>query len=225
MRNMKLLILPLAIVAVALALPSLVVAAKPAPANAVTITAAPATITFGHTSAISGQVTGPKNASVKVSLQSRPAPPVVGATFKDTGATAVTDASGHYTFTVRPPANTQYQAVAKTKPPVTSPVATVTVRIAVSLRLSDSTPRHGTLVRFFGVAKPAHDGALVRIQKRTSTGAFRTVATTPLRKSSAGQSTYSRKLRIYHSGTYRVRVPADTDHARGTSARRHLTVH
>jgi hypothetical protein len=227
----------LVLVALALALPSAMAAAtapgqapgsaKPGKnSNAVTITATPTTVTFGGTTTIAGQVTGGGNAGVQVNLQSVPAPPFVGGKFTDTGATATSDASGNYTFTlVRPPANTNYQVVAKTKPPVTSPIVTVNVRIALSLRLSDSTPARGALVRFFGVAKPAHDGSVLRIQKRVSGGSYRTVAKTVLRKSSAGQSTYSRRLRIRGSGTYRVRVAADTDHAAGTSRPRRITVH
>jgi hypothetical protein len=127
---------------------------------------------------------------------------------------------------VTPPSNTQYQVRAKTSPPATSPVVRVNERIAVTFHLSDSTPKAGTRVRFFGIAKPAHDGAGVLIQRRGKDGKFRTVATTVLRTSkTAGQSVYSKRLRIKHSGVYRVRVPHDADHATGTSRTRHISTH
>src|SRR5438876_433524 len=91
-----------------------------------------------------------------------------------------TTAYGNYAFTVTPLRNAQYQVRAKTSPPATSPVVRVNVRIALTFHLSDSTPKRGTRVRFFGVAKPGHDGAVVLIQRRASNGKFRTVAKTVL---------------------------------------------
>jgi len=192
--------------------------------NAVTIGAVPASVVFGKPTTISGQVTGDHNSGVKVTLQERPLP-TVAASFSDI-ATSTTDASGHYAFTLTPLKNAQYQVQAKTSPPSTSPVLRVNVRIAVTFHLSDSTPKRGTRVRFFGVAKPAHDGATVLIQRRGSNGKFRTVTKTVLRTSkTAGQSRYSKRLRISHSGVYRVRIPHDSDHATGTSTKRRIRVH
>jgi hypothetical protein len=193
--------------------------------NAVTIGATPASVVFGKPTTISGQVTGSKNSGVEVTLQEQPLPLVAGAKFSDV-ATSTTDATGHYAFAVTPQRNTQYQVRAKTSPPATSPVLRVNVRIAVTFRLSDSTPKRGTRVRFFGVAKPAHDGAVVLIQRRASNGKFRTVAKTVLRISkTVGQSRYSKRLRISRSGVYRVRVPHDADHSAGTSRKRRVRVH
>lgn len=193
--------------------------------NAVTIAASPLSIAFGKTTTISGQVAGDGNAGVQVTLQGQPLASPAGTKFADV-ATATTDAMGNYTFAVAPTENTRYAVEAKTKPPVTSPTVDVKVRFAVSFRLSDSTPRRGQRVRFLGTVKPAHDGGAVLIQKRASTGKFKTVAKTVLRTSkTAGQSKYSKRLRIRRKGTYRVRVPADATHATGTSRRRTIRVH
>ena len=193
--------------------------------NAVTIGAKPAAVVFGKPTTISGQVTGDKNAGVEVTLQSQPLPTAAGSKFSDI-ATATTDASGRYTFTVTPLTNARYQVRAKTSPPASSPVLRVNVRIAVTFHLSDSTPKRGTRVRFFGVATPAHDGATVLIQRRGSDHKFRTVTKTVLRVSkTAGQSRYSKRLRISRSGVYRVRIPHDSDHAAGTSRTRRIRVH
>lgn len=192
--------------------------------NAVTLAANPAAVTFGRATTLAGQVTGNGNAGVEVTLQSRPVSATPGA-FTNV-ATATTDASGNYTFAQTPLVNTEYQVEAKASPKVTSPVVRVNVRFAVTRRVSDKTPKRGTRVRFSGVVKPAHDGAVVLIQRRAKTGKFRTVAKPTLKASKiAGQSRYSKRLRIRHSGVYRVRVPADASHARGTSRKVKIRVH
>jgi plastocyanin len=94
----------------------------------------------------------------------------------------------------------------------------------VTLRLSDSTPRPGRLVRFLGSVEPARDGGLVRIQRRTRKGSYRTVAKAELRDAGDARSKYSRKLRISGDGVFRARVPGDDDRATGTSPIRRLSV-
>jgi hypothetical protein len=192
--------------------------------NAITIAATPTSVPYGRATAITGKLVGPNSANVKLTLQSRPFP-VPGAQFAD-AATGVTDAAGNYNFGVVPFVNTEYQVVAKTKPEVTSPVQRVRVRFAVTLRLSDATPRRGTRVRFSGRVKPAHDGARVQIQRRTAPGKFHTVATALLKPSTtAGESVYSKRLRIDRSGVYRVRVLGDGQHATGTTKTHRIRVH
>jgi hypothetical protein len=192
--------------------------------NAITIAATPASVPYGNATALTGQLVGPKNASVKLTLQSRPSSPA-GAPFTD-AASGTTDAAGNYSFGVVPLVNTDYQVVANTKPDVTSPVQRVKVRWALTLRLSDKMPKRGTRVRFSGHVKPAHQGASVLIQRRTKTGKFRTVTTALLKPSATpGQSVYSKRLRIKRSGVYRVRVPSDGQHATATSRKRKIKVH
>jgi hypothetical protein len=181
--------------------------------NAVTIAANPKSVAFGKATALTGQVVGPNNANVKLTLQSRP--------------TSVADAAGNYSFGVVPLVNTNYQVVAKTKPETTSPVQRVNVRWALTLKLSDSTPKRGTRVRFSGRVRPADPGASVLIQRRTKTGKFRTVTTALLKPSTTaqGESVYSKRLRIKRSGVYRVRVPGNGEHATATSRKRKIKVH
>jgi hypothetical protein len=192
----------------------------------VTIAAAPAIVTFGQASALTGKVTSQPKAGVTVTLQSTPFP--YTAPFKGT-ATALTDQGGGYRFTVSPGANTRYRVEAKASPTVTSPVVGVRVRVKVSIRLSDSTPARGHLVRFSGLVLPAHNGKVARIQRHTSSG-WRTVARTTLRATTplngVARSRYSKRIRIRASATYRVRVsPADGDHVTGTSRTRSVRVH
>jgi hypothetical protein len=188
--------------------------------HAVTIAATPANIPFGGATTITGQVVGADNGNVAVTLESRAA----GTTnFKNVGS-GKTDATGNYSIANAPIVNTEYQVVAKTRPDATSPIQLVKVRFVPTLRLSDATPKRGKRVRFSGVVKPARDNTVVLIQRRKS-GKFRTVTTALLTAGAAGESKYSKRLRIRSSGVYRVRVPADAQHAAGNTKRRRIRVH
>jgi len=208
--------------AAAAALPLAAAAHKP-PNNTVTLAASPNPITFGKPTALSGKVTGPDHGSVAVTLRADPFP-VGGATVS---VTTTTDANGDFQFTgLKPDRNTRYSVRAKTSPPVESPAVDVFVRVRVRLRLGDSTPRIGQRVRFFGTAAPQHDGSVVRIQRRRTTGSWKTVGLTLLRDAGDARSRYSRRVRIRRDGTYRARViVTDGDHRSGTSRRRSVEVH
>ena len=191
--------------------------------NAVTISAVPTVVTFGRSTVIAGQVTGPKNGGVSVELQSNPYPYTAG--FKSTGLATTTDATGKYSFTVKPRKHTRYQVVAKASPPVTSPTVEVRVRLRAAFRANDYTARRGQLIKFSGFVKPTHVGRTVRLQRRRSNGTWRTIARTRTRRSTiAGRSTYSRRVRVYRTAVYRVRVTGHTDHATGTSRKRRVRV-
>ena len=185
------------------------------PAKAdLTIAAQPNPTVFRRATVISGTLKGKDNAGKTVTLREDAYP--FGDAFKNV-ATATTDAKGAYTFTRNPAVNTSYRAVSG---PSVSPDVRVKVRIRLTLRVSDATPVIGQLVRFSGRGCPAHDGVPVRIQRRSATGAFRTVRSTTLR-GTTGCSTYTRRFRVYRDGTYRVTAD-DADHARGFSATRRL---
>jgi hypothetical protein len=180
-------------------------------------------ITFGQKDTLSGQLKG-GGAGVSVQLQEQPAPFTSG--FKDVaGASATTDTQGKFSLSVQPGLSTKYRAVAKASPTVTSPELTLPVRFKVTLRLSDYTPARGQRVRFSGTTAPAHDGATVYIQRRTATGAYRTVSRAVLQHRSATVSSYSKRIRITGTGTFRARVLSDTLHATGTSAAKRELVH
>jgi hypothetical protein len=202
--------------------------AGPPSKNAVTITSLPTTLTYGRATTIAGQVSGPGNAGVLVTLEENPYPYTGG--FKPTTVTTGTGATGAYSLAVTPSVSTHYRVTVKTKPPVTSPETAVRVRVKVTLRLSDLTPAAGQRVRFSGTVTPAHDGKLARIQRRTSTGAWKTVASATLVAATpvngVARSKFSKRLRINRTATYRVRVaPGDGDHIAGNSSRRRARVH
>jgi hypothetical protein len=72
--------------------------------------------------------------------------------------------------------------------------------------------------------KPQHDGRLVEIQKRRRDGSYKTISHARLRDAGDARSRYSRRVRIRRGGVYRVRAPADTDHATGLSRGRRISV-
>ncbi|MEA2210445.1 MAG: hypothetical protein QOF83_393 [Solirubrobacteraceae bacterium] len=195
--------------------------------NSVSISSAPHTIVWGRTTHVSGMVSGPGKAGKTVVLKANPYP-YTGA-FTPTGQTTTTTSTGAYAFTVAPGKNTRYQVTVATKPPVTSGSAGVGVHVKVAIHVSTLRPFRGHLVRFFGTVTPAHNGRFAQIQRRTSTGAWRTVASTRLVAggivNGVAVSRYSKKIRVRFSGTYRVRVnPRDGNHLVGNSATRHERV-
>jgi hypothetical protein len=194
---------------------------KGAPNPALSIAASASKVTFGRSVTISGALANAP-AGTKIDLQENPYP-FKG--FKPTKFEAVVGANGKYSIGgVAPGLNTQYRVIAKTSPANPSAGVFVNVRIRVMLSVSDRTPASGASVRFSGTAAPAHNGARALIQKRRSSGGYRTIAR-PLLRANGLASLYSKNLRIRAKGTYRVIVSGDADHLRGTSRRLTLRVH
>lgn len=195
-------------------LPRLTIAAKPTP------------IVFGSSTTISGQLQSEANTGKTVELQANPYP------YKGFAAvaTTTTDTTGHYSFAPRKPrVNTRFRTVV-TALPATSPVATVGVHIRLGLRASDATPATGQAVTFSGFACPAHNGAVVALQRRTSTGTWETVKRTNLVQAAAGtacanRSSYQLSIHVFHNRTFRAVVAHDADHLRGVSRAVGVVVH
>jgi hypothetical protein len=196
----------------------------PKGAAALTLEARPSTIVFGSTVNVDGRLTGTSNdVGTTVRLEADSTRPY-GDKYEDTGLTTKTVSAGRYSFAPKPALNTQYRATAQASPPVTSAPRLVVVRMKVGFTVSDSTPRRGQRVRFRGSVAPAHDGRPVLIQRRTSTGRFRTVARTTLRDATGDRSSYRRGIRMRRDGVYRVKAPGDDDHVNGFSRVRRIDV-
>jgi hypothetical protein len=205
--------------AAAIAIPAAAVAAPPSP-HQLSISATPNPVVFGKAVAVTGKLTGTDSAGETVTLRDDPFP------FNNFGnpTSTTTAADGSYTFTEKPTVNTKYQATAKSKSPATSPELTVLVAPRVGFVVGDLTPKAGQSVTFKGRVYPPHDGQSVQLQRRNSTG-WHTVATIPLVHATTTYSYYSRKRKVSSDGTFRVVKPADSDHTRGRSTKRTLTVH
>jgi hypothetical protein len=196
---------------------------KPGKQNTnLTIKSSATAVTFGGTVNLSGAT---KNIAAGTAIEIEQSPyPYAG--FKPTGKTGVVDPLGNWSIAgVAPQANTQYRAVAKTSPATQSAAVFVHARLRVSFKVSDATPKKGSMVRFSGTVAPAHDGKPVLIQRRTSTG-YRTVARTTAVDNGTATSRYSKKLRIRSNGVYRVVAQSGgQDFDNGTSRTRTLKVH
>jgi hypothetical protein len=184
--------------------------------------AKPSTVVFGSPTTLSGTLSGSTRSGVTVRLEADDTRPY-GDAYKQVttpaGAplSATSQQNGRFSFVLKPERNTQYRAVAQASPPVTSAPRLVLVRTHVGLILSDSTPKAGSLVRFRGTVRPAHDGRTALIQRRSPTGRFVTVARATLTDGGTVFSRYSKRVRVNRDGVYRVKVAGDADHVNGFS--------
>jgi hypothetical protein len=192
-------------------------AAKPAPGT-LTISANDTSVRFGAGVTLSGKLGGSNISGRSVRVQEDVYP--LGS-FGNAG-NATTNATGDWSLAVKPTANTRYRA---NSGKVDSPTVDVMVRPAITLKLSDRTPRKGRRVRFSGQVCPEHDSVAIELQRRTGSG-WKTAAS-PVLADIPGStcSKYSVSKRVRRSGSYRAHFNADADHAAGNSPRRRATVH
>jgi len=199
-----------------LALPA-VPLAQPEPKN-ITITPNTATVKFGGAVTLSGKLTGQNNSGRTVIVEKDEFP---FDSFANVGTTQ-TNATGDWTFSDKPAANTRYRARSGT---ADSKTVDVMVRPAISLSLSDRTPAVGQRVRFSGQLCPEHDGISVALQRRFGTQ-WRTIRTMVLKDIPGGTcSSYSKRLRVRKTSAYRVHFNGDADHVAGNSRVRRARVH
>ena len=192
-------------------------AAKPAPGT-LTIAADHANVKFGAGVNLTGKLTGANVSGRTVRVQDDVYPL---SSFNNTGS-ATTNATGDWSLAVKPTANTRYKAnVGKTD----SPAVDVMVHPAITLRLSDRTPKRGQRVRFSGKLCPEHDTTVIELQRKTSSG-WKKVASPVLADiPGVACSKYSVSKRVRRSGSYRAHFNADADHAAGNSPRRRVRTH
>jgi len=193
-------------------------AKPPKPTGKLTLAATPNPVKYRRLVTLSGRLNGANNAGQVVSVLADPFPYAVF-----TGVAApTTTATGDYSVNVKPLKNTRYQARQGAEQ---SGIVTVLVRPAVSLRLSDYTPKVGQRVRYSGRVCPQHDGSTLAIQRRYSTG-YRTVRRTNLRDIPGSTcSSYRRTFRVYRDGRYRAVIGTHADHAAGISSSRVANAH
>jgi hypothetical protein len=188
------------------------------PAQTLTMSASATTVKFGGTVTLSGKLAGGKFDGKNVTVREDPFPVD---SFANAGS-ATTNATGDWLFAVKPTANTRFQARSGK---ADSPPVDVMVRPAITLKLSDRTPKRGQRVNFSGTLCPEHDGVAIALQRRGANG-WRTVAKPVLADvATTTCSSYTRKLRVRRNGTYRARFLGDADHVAGNSRARRARVH
>jgi hypothetical protein len=183
-----------------------------------TLAATPTAVKFGGSITLSGKLGGPNADGRNVRIQRD----VLPLDSFDNAGNATTNATGDWSLVVKPDANARYRAsVGNTD---STPVD-VTVRAAVSLSLSDRTPRRGQRVTFSGRVCPEHDTVTIALQRRSSTG-WKTIASPVLADIPNGTcSSYSVVRRVRRDGRFRARFLGDTDHAAGNSRVKCARVH
>jgi hypothetical protein len=183
-----------------------------------TLAASPTAVKFGGSITLSGKLTGPNSDGRNVRVE-RDVLPLDS--FQNAG-NATTNATGDWSLVVKPDANARYRA--STGNTDSAPVD-VTVRAAVSLRLSDRTPARGQRVTFRGRVCPEHDAVTIALQRRSSTG-WRTIASPVLADiPNVACSSYRVVRRVRRDGRFRARFLGDTDHAAGNSRVKRAFVH
>jgi hypothetical protein len=189
----------------------------PAP-QTLSMSASAATVKFGGSVTLSGKLAGGKFDAKNVTVRQDPFP-IDG--FANAG-NATTNATGDWALGVKPTANTRFQARSGK---ADSPAVDVMVRPAITLKLSDRTPKRGQRVSFSGTLCPEHDGVAIALQRRGAKG-WRTVAK-PVLADVVGAtcSSYARSLRVRRNSAYRTRFRGDADHVVGNSRVRRATVH
>lgn len=189
----------------------------PAP-QTLSMSASATTVKFGGSVTLSGKLAGGKFDAKNVTVRQDPFP-IDG--FANAGS-ATTNATGDWALGVKPTANTRFQARSGK---AESPAVDVMVRPAITLKLSDRTPKRGQRVSFSGTVCPEHDSVAIALQRRGATG-WRTVAK-PVLADVVGAtcSSYARSLRVRRNGAYRARFLGDADHVAGNSRVRRAAVH
>jgi hypothetical protein len=183
-----------------------------------TMGASATTVKSGGSVTLSGKLAGGKIDGRNVAVREDPFP-IDGFV---NGGSATTTATGDWSLIVKPTVNTRYQARSGK---ADSPAVDVMVRPAITLKLSDRTPKVGQRVTFSGSVCPERDGTAIALQRRRAAG-WRTVAK-PVLADVAGAtcSSYSRKLRVRRDGAYRARFLGDAQNVAGNSRVRRARVH
>ena len=175
---------------------------------------------FGGSVTLTGKLTGSNNSNRPVMIEADPSP--FEGNFSNVGPTT-TNASGDWTFSTKPTQNTRYRARSGN---AESKVVEVSVRPAISLRLSDSTPAVTQRERFFGRLCPEHDGVAVALQRRVAPNQWRTVRRVTLQDIPGSTcSSYSKSLRVRHDSRWRIHFNGDANFVAGNSRSRFVNVH
>lgn len=160
---------------------------------------------------IVGTLAGTNNGARQVILLANPFPFTQG--FLPIADPHVTNVEGRFSFPILSvPVNTQYRVSLPGAPLVASPVVTVGVTVRVSASVRVRRTRGRARVRISGRIRPAHDGALVAIQ-RLRRGAWVTIDGTIARAARGSSSRYAESVTVGRSATLRVLADLrDGDH-------------
>ena len=189
---------------------------KPQPLG-LTLAATPNPVPVGKPTVLGGTLTGTGNASRQVVLQSNPFPYAQG--FVNTTNVQLTGPNGEFAFPLLSvPVNTQYRVLIPTKPDIVSPIVFVGVAPTISTLVTATRVRRGQRVRFTGHVRPGRGGQRYAVQKLKGTR-WVTVAGGSLQRASSTSARYSKRIRVFSGGSYRVFVESSDGRLASTSGR------
>jgi hypothetical protein len=191
----------------------------------VVLAATPNPVPFGAPTTLAGTLTGTGNAGRAVVLQANPFPYTQG--FANAANPQVTNAQGGFSFPLLSvPLNTQYRVAMTDRPDVASPIVPVGVAVRVTTHHKGHRIHSGRVVRFYGALTPARDGAQFAIQRLLRNGTWRTIGGGITHHHSTTSSRYSKRVRIHHTGSFRVFMGiADGNYVSNTGRTVRIHVH
>ncbi|MEV4419741.1 hypothetical protein AB0L40_07160 [Patulibacter sp. NPDC049589] len=168
-----------------------------------TVAANPSVVPFGGATTIAGTLGGTNSTGREVQLQQNPWPYTGG--FQPAGNVQLTSSTGAFAFPLLGLGiNTQYRVVTTGKSPVASAVVGTQVGVIVTTNVKRKVRPRGTL-RFSGRVRPARVGDAIGVQ-RLSGDKWITLKGSRTTAGTDQYAKYAVRVRIKHSGTYRVFV-------------------
>jgi hypothetical protein len=163
----------------------------------------PNPVPFGESFLVEGALTGTGSANHAIVLQANPFPYTAG--FKTLGNPELTTATGGFSFPVLGLLeNAQLRVQTLGSPIITSPTVLENVAVRVSFH-ARRTHRRG-FVRLYGAVTPAEVGAQVGFQLLVAGGHTVNEGGTSVKTGTPTVSSFSRTVRLRHSGVYRALV-------------------
>ncbi len=160
---------------------------------------------------LAGRLSGTDGGGRQVTLQYKPFPYTADWTSVPGVNDIVTDPGGVFAFRLPAVAfNTQFRVALPSKASIVSPIVAIGVKPRISTKAPRTVRRSGkrkrfATIRWSGTITPNRNGSQVLIQKlvhRTWT----TIGATTARGGSGTTSSYAKRLRQRHGGSYRVLV-------------------
>lgn len=170
------------------------------------LTATPNPVAYGGSVTLNGVLSGTGGGGRSIQIQQNAFPYTAGFVNAPISP-VVTDQNGVFAVPYAGLlANVQVRAVTTTGTKLGSPPIIVGVSPIVRTAVSTHHPRRGTFVRFAGTVTPAFTPAQVAIQRKSSKGAWITVAGVVTKSYTSTKSKYAKSAKVSSSGTYRVFV-------------------
>jgi hypothetical protein len=175
---------------------------KPQPLG-VSLAATPNPIRQGHSTVLSGVLSGTGNDHRIVQLQANTWPYTAG--FQPVGDNHVTDANGHFSFPILSVAvNTQYRVLMPAKPKVISPIVVLGTTVKVTRHARVKRGARRSRIHFWGHVNSPQGGRIVVVVQKLRKGAWVNIKQATATPTNKGFERYSVRVRQKHGGRYRI---------------------